>query len=496
MAAFGDRHEMTGGSATAAGAEERAARPVAAAAMHRRCLEWAIAGGLSVAALLWPAFYNGFPIVYFDTGGYIAAPFVDALQPGRNVAYGILLAVAHWDLNWWPAVAVQAAVLVWMIHLVARVHRLPSGPWALLATIVVLALLTGLPWYAAQLMPDAFTAVVILVLYLLAFRAERLSRWERAALAAVGAFAIAVHMSHAVLACGLLPVIAVAAGMRRARVRLPALVVALGLLAIPLTNAIATGRPGLTPGGEAFIFGRLVQDGIVARFLAERCPSPEFRLCEYRESLPKTADEWIWDAGSPFLAIGGWQGGADEMRRITLESLALLPAEHVFGLASNTWTQFWTFATGDGLDEGNKYWFLEYALATYYPRALADFVGTRQHAAQLTSATFSGVHVLVAFASLAVTAAALAFAALRRDRQLADLCAFVLLALLGNAVICGVLSNPHDRYQSRIVWLATLCAILAVQTLLSRAVAKSRTGGPENPGFGGASCGPGRPPSR
>jgi hypothetical protein len=440
-----------------------------------------IASGLSIAMLLWPALYNGFPIVFFDTGGYIAAPFLDRLQPGRNVAYGLFLAAARGGLFWWPALVTQAAVLIWLVHLVARAHELPSGPWAMVAITGVLAVATALPWYAAQLMPDAFTAVVVLALYLLAFRTERLSRWERLAAAAVGVFAISVHMSHAALACGLLLVIAVAGWMRRARVLLPALVVGLGVVMIPLSNAIATGRPALTPGGQTFIFGRLVQDGIVARFLDERCPSSEFQLCQYRAKLPTNADDWIWDAGSPFLAIGGWEGGNDEMRRIAVESLTLLPIEHLWGVLNNTWTQFWSFATGDGLDEGNIYWNLEYTLATYNPRAMTAFAGTRQHAAQLSFAAISSVHVLVAFASLALTAAALAFARLRRDRTFADLCAFVLLALLGNALICGVLSNPHDRYQSRIVWLATLCALLAALRLLSGAGVKASAAGQVSP---------------
>ena len=31
-----------------------------------------------------------------------------------------------------------------------------------------------------------------------------------------------------------------------------------------------------------------------------------------------------------------------------------------------------------------------------------------------------------------------------------------LVTLVGNAFICGALSNPHDRYQSRVVWIAVL----------------------------------------
>ena len=47
-------------------------------------------------------------------------------------------------------------------------------------------------------------------------------------------------------------------------------------------------------------------------------------------------------------------------------------------------------------------------------------------------------------------------------RPLAGLALFVLVALLGNAFICGALSNPHHRYQSRLIWLAPLVVLLAV----------------------------------
>ena len=41
------------------------------------------------------------------------------------------------------------------------------------------------------------------------------------------------------------------------------------------------------------------------------------------------------------------------------------------------------------------------------------------------------------------------------------LIATVCLAMLGNAVICGVISGPHDRYGSRLVWITTLAATIA-----------------------------------
>jgi hypothetical protein len=39
--------------------------------------------------------------------------------------------------------------------------------------------------------------------------------------------------------------------------------------------------------------------------------------------------------------------------------------------------------------------------------------------------------------------------------------AILTLSLLGNAYVCGALSNPNDRYQSRIAWLAVLALVIA-----------------------------------
>ena len=50
----------------------------------------------------------------------------------------------------------------------------------------------------------------------------------------------------------------------------------------------------------------------------------------------------------------------------------------------------------------------------------------------------------------------------RRRWDQASLPALVLLGLIGNAIICGTFSNPHDRYQSRIIWLPALVLLLAV----------------------------------
>ncbi len=72
----------------------------------------------------------------------------------------------------------------------------------------------------------------------------------------------------------------------------------------------------------------------------------------------------------------------------------------------------------------------------------------------------NALHVSVALGTILILPVFLLGGRVRRSA--ATLSLFVMIALLGNAVICGVLSNPHDRYQSRLVWLAPLSLIIAL----------------------------------
>jgi hypothetical protein len=49
----------------------------------------------------------------------------------------------------------------------------------------------------------------------------------------------------------------------------------------------------------------------------------------------------------------------------------------------------------------------------------------------------------------------------RRLDDVTLLAATICLALLGNALICGVISGPHDRYGARLVWIATFVVLIA-----------------------------------
>jgi hypothetical protein len=86
----------------------------------------------------------------------------------------------------------------------------------------------------------------------------------------------------------------------------------------------------------------------------------------------------------------------------------------------------------------------------------------RQQTGHLAFGPINLIHVPVALISTALVFIIMTAAIVRRRMDdVTLLIATVCLAMLGNAVICGVISGPHDRYGSRLVWITTLAATIA-----------------------------------
>lgn len=421
---------------------------------------------LILAGLLWPALVNRFPLVFSDTGGYLARPFEGTLMMGRSALYGAALSFGI-PLDFWPNIIAQAVMIAWIIVLMLRVHGLGGRP--IFATLIVLLLcaITALPWYVSQLMPDIFAPAAVIALHLLAFRKAALHGWEQSALVAIIVMAIANHMSILALTAGLVIFLAFlrAADMRtlcpRPNILWPAVALTAGVLLAPLSNFAIAGQFVFTPGGVNFLFSRLVQDGIAQKYLADRCPDPTIKLCAYREEINNySADDWLWDAPSPLFRLGGADAFEPEARRIVGESLLAYPASQIKAATVSALRQFIAVRTGDGITDWNPH--VEWILGRFAPHALASYRASPQARSGFDFSALNAAHVPVALIAVALLPVTLVLRRRLRIRPGAAACVtIVLVALCGNAAICGIFSNPHDRYQSRLVWLAPLAMIIA-----------------------------------
>lgn len=410
--------------------------------------------------LLTPALWNGFPLLQYDTGGYIARWYEGTLEVSRSTVYGVFLNLLARP-DFWPAVGVQAALTVWILWLIVRMHGF--GVRVLLVTIAALSVLTALPWLAGQLLTDIFAGLSVLALYLMARRTAALTCWERAGLFLFVAFSAATHSATLMVLLALL-----LAGVPLAlfdRRLLPFGGIARGLAALMLgagmliaANYAVAGQLAWTPGGISTPFGRMLQTGIVTRYLDDHCPDPRLKLCAHRSELPENADLFFWGE-SVFDRLGRFEGMNDEMHTIVLESLAEYPWLQLKAAVTGVIEQLVSVRTGYGVN--TEIWHTYGMIGRFTPTSLVAMRGAHQQKGELGFAALNRLHVPVALAAMVLLLAVIALGA--RHARFADLgflAATVALAILANAFVCGALSNPHDRYGARIAWLAPLVLLL------------------------------------
>jgi hypothetical protein len=241
-------------------------------------------------------------------------------------------------------------------------------------------------------------------------------------------------------------------GLPKPRLGCASVAVIAGVVLCPISNWAITGTFAFTPGGWSFLFGRLVEDGIVARYLKDRCPDPNIRLCAYRADVPDIADDWLWDSDSPFRKLGGWRRLSDDERDIIIATLVHYPLQQITAALNDTVQQLISFQTEVSTEDNEPT--LD-AIHDWAPRLLPRLMTARQQKGRIDVDTLNLVHVPVAALAMAGTLAALlARRRLKLTPELGALCATILLALFINAAICGILSHSVDRYQSRLTPLA------------------------------------------
>lgn len=169
----------------------------------------------AAALLLWPALWNGFPIVFADTGTYLSQAINHHAGWDRPVFYSLFMLPLHGTVTVWPIVVVQALLAAAFLWLVVHVLAENVSGIAFVAGVALLSGCTWLPWLVCELMPDLFTPLLVLALCLLALAPDRLPRHGRSALVGLAAFMIATQLSSLPLAGVLGLVLLAAAGVRR-----------------------------------------------------------------------------------------------------------------------------------------------------------------------------------------------------------------------------------------------------------------------------------------
>ena len=430
--------------------------------------------------LLVPAIHNGFPLIFPDSGTYLGIAFGPEYALDRSSYYGLLLkplvVLAPGAAGLWIAIAVQAlAVALTLWAVAAAFAPEEASGWRRLAWIAPAALLTALPWHAGQFMPDALTGILVLLVWLAAGPAPgtkgALLLWAAILLVAL------THYTH-------LPLLLAAAAATLARDlpggwrlllrrSLPVLATAgLVLAGWIVANGAAFGRWTVSPTGPVFVYARLNEDGLIAPWLDGHCgqDAPP-RLCAIRGQLPRDSQDFQWSGASTPISDLVWHpdppearwAWVDMMAQANRGAIAEQPGAFLLSSLRGFARQFASFAPLD--DEcpvgcRDPSGGITYVLGLYRPETVPVLLASRQSQGTTPKALVRAIVWPIELLSLLLLPIAFVLAWRRRDGLALSLVAAVTAALIVNAAMAGALSDVHDRYQSRLVWLAPFALLM------------------------------------
>jgi hypothetical protein len=340
--------------------------------------------------------------------------------------------------------------------------RQPISTLRFLLICVLLSLTTATPWVVSLLMPDIFAPVTLLCIYILAAKPD-LSLGSRLWVLLVGTFAIASHLSHLVIAAGVLLVVLLF-GFKRFKIAVLPLVLALVLLVS--TNLVGFQKFSVSPFGSVFLLARLAADGHIKPVLDNSCVKQKIYMCDWKDRLDIDSDDLLWNGQGPVWSHpGGPIGLAPEASLLVAEAVKKNPVGVVQSLVNNTWSELWMLGLGDTLHSDHLDLSVEERLRIYFPKEeLIRYQQSRQKHNVLAKYVET-LNILGWISSIAGFIVCLYFAWqawVTRQRMNMMLIAMVFVGLLANAFVTGALSKPHYRYQTRIAWLIVFVPLILV----------------------------------
>lgn len=436
--------------------------------------------------ILIPAIINGFVFTDIDSLSYLKTGLALEIPEDRPVYYSLFTAALGWGINPWPIAIGQCAIVATGIWHVGRVLFGVTDERVPIAIAALLTVASALPWYAAYMMPDIFTALMIVAFMLVAFCWERLNLFERAIYLLLISMSVSFHYSNVPIAFGVNLVFAVLAllGWRcegKAMPRFIAMNAAtlLGVAALFTATTYDHGKVAMSSSSSTFYLARLLGDGSALKVLNEDCPAQPTRwlLCKELSTLNAYAaahkagakgaemsvtDFFMWSG--PRLRLGEFEKIEPVAPKLISEAWRRYPIEQAAATLNNGVRQFGQFWIGNLFDSWGKEEPYPTIVSVFGPEFGQQHLDSLQQKEQLD---FDLINI-PANILIAVSVLFLVFSACRspKDRRL---WIYVMLALLffllGNAFVTGAFSGVFARYQARVIWLVPMIAMLLAARL-------------------------------
>lgn len=482
-------------------------------------------GLLAIPIMLSISIWNGYPLVYEDTYSYLERPATvggligiespwdnkvkgqwlkaqtgqpatvsvanaPAIKANRSIYYGTFAYLLTLVGGLWAVVAGQAAVLGIVVALLWYRCIGMTSDLGFAGLLVGLTLGTSAGLFANLVMPDILTGLMIAAAAMLLAFWRQLLRIDRAALAGVAVLGVISHPSHVMIVAAIM----LGAGLIRLLVPLdlraalpaPALalgtgVVAVGIAATLVFGLVVKATTGQTPMRLPFVTAHLASQPVLASFLNKNCDAQpaQWAVCAYRQHLPMVWTDFLFGRGR--LGIAGSDAAAAKDRLLSEQEMPLLIAvlrSDPLGVGAMVFVESGKQLTHFSYDDLSPTTKRRYINTAFPPEIQASI-----HASRLWSddrvmwlgSDIQQIMVIVGLAVLIFGAYTMQRRGTAADRRFLLFAVAVAGGLIVNAVVCGVLASPYDRFQARIVWLVPLLAVISIVVLRAPGRSAERT---------------------
>jgi hypothetical protein len=487
---------------------------------------------LIVASILLatPALVNGFPFVFYDSTGYMkrAVFATNALQPpaaasncattaaGGRVGCGAQVASAASDKTSYSKISKNPfftrpiTYSVWLVPFstALTVYMLPIGQglvaayvlWRMLRTlganspsvflglVGVLTAISSLPLHVSYMMPDVFCGILIVAMFAAICDWPARSRTGRVFDIGFIAPLIATHLSFLPISLAMLALYGLCVVLRVSQVRVAAIasviVLPMVLAALLLTgsNFAVARKPELSESSSLFLLARLIGDGPARDYLSSACGEKHYLLCAQLPRLTATrpgesiSDHFLWASDGAVKQIGDPRL-LTEASEINRETIKRYPVQVARNAILNGLLQLGRFEVDRDLQFAPQA-FADGPAATMGASTVRAYVGSAQARGAIPLSLLRLQTALGVAAALLAVPLVLIFWRRRLDTLHWLLLGAVTTGFAANALVTGGLSDVHDRYGNRIVWLLPATALV----LVIQAFQNSRTSAPSHEG--------------
>lgn len=434
-----------------------------------------IAGSL---LLSWVAFHNEFPLVYSDTGTYLISAINNEVPHDRPKLYGEFINITS-NYSLWGTIVVQNIILcISLFNFYTTVSNKKSKGHFLFITALI-AGLTGLSWYSGQLMPDVFSAILILSSLSIILR-DRFSLINNSTDALIIIAAISFHNSHVVIAfllaftfvCMALlnhfQLISIPLNELNKKLKLLLGVFLIGAFTAPIVHYNYEGRFEYAKSSHVIILSKFAENGILKEYLQDKCKDPIFasdhKFCDCYENINGRITDFLYSPTSPLKIHKGWGRQSKEEYSFFIKDILSNPKYLKRTLSSslqNIFSQLFSIKVGSGLRKYGEGTSTHYVMHHHFKGDAWNYDASLQNNKGLHPDSFDTINNVLCFGSILFSLYLISNPTLATKKQRMAVI-LILIAIVINSIASGGLHVCYDRFQTRVVWLLPLISLIII----------------------------------